>query len=88
MHNKKMPKKLLRITDLTFVLPDDFSGDVRDALKELTGYMCTKSDLNTIQTDTASTIENIFKSKEGRDPRLCMMYGIFESDDDGNYALK
>ena len=88
MNNRKIPKKVLRISDLTFILPDDFSGNIGDALNDLTRYVNGKANLNDVKTDETSTIETIFNNKKKADPRLCMKYGLFESDDDGNYKLQ
>lgn len=80
-----LPKKLLRITDLTFILPDDFDGDFLDALNILTNYINNIKKFNNVNEETISTIESLFNKD---DSKLCMRYGIFEADHDCNYKLK
>lgn len=79
------PKKLLRITDLTFVLPDDFNGDFSDALNILTDYINNINGFNNVDEENTSTIKSLLNSDNSK---LCMRFGIFEADDDCNYKLK
>lgn len=79
------PKKLLRITDLTFVLPDDFDGDFIDALNILTNYVNRKHKLDQMDDKSTSTVESLLINSNSK---LCMKFGIFEADDDNNYKLK
>ena len=39
MEQKKLPKKILRISDLTFILPDNFSGDLNEAIGIMLLYL-------------------------------------------------
>ena len=34
-----LPKKILRIEDLIFILPDDFDGDLQSGLRLLADYL-------------------------------------------------
>lgn len=79
------PKKLLRITDLTFVLPDDFNGDFTDALNILTNYVNSKNNFDNVEDKNTSTVESLLNDTASK---LCMKFGIFEADDDNNYKLK
>lgn len=84
MNNKELPKKILRITDLTFILPDDFNGNVQNALMMLAAYL--NIELKTfhmggIPVKTTPTIQNGV-------PKVRMEYGIFELDENGKYQLK
>lgn len=38
----EVPKKLLKIEDLTFILPDDFHGNLKDAINILSDYINSK----------------------------------------------
>jgi hypothetical protein len=38
MATKKLPKKVLRLKDLTFILPDNFDGSLSDAIEEMIKY--------------------------------------------------
>lgn len=80
------PKKILRITDLTFTLPDDFNGDVQEALNCVVDYLSKQRELKQVN-DGKSTVESVF-TKSPSNNRLGMIYGIFECDKDGNYILK
>lgn len=81
-----LPKKLLRITDLTFVLPDDFNGDFPDALNILTDYINSINRFNNVDEENTSTVESLLSNNDTS--KLCMRYGIFEADNEFNYKLK
>ena len=83
----KLPKKLLRIEDLTFELPDDFEGDVQSALELLVHYLHDifgDREINPIKDERI--IPTIFEDKNNR--KVTMKYGIFERGEDGQYHLK
>ena len=90
--SSKLPKKILRITDLTFSLPDDFDGDIADAIRVMLDYITTKPELTPLgDNDSKSTIESLFDnilSENKNSSKICMRYGIFERDSNGNYILK
>lgn len=81
----RFPKKLLRITDLTFVLPDDFNGDFLDALNILTNYVNNRNSFDNVEDKNTSTVESLLNDNTSK---LCMKFGIFEADEDNNYKLK
>lgn len=86
---KKLPKKILRISDLTFTLPDNFEGDIISAIDVMLDYMKTKPEFQLLDNDQKSTVESLFEHLKNTDePKICMQYGIFECDDNGNYILK
>ena len=82
----KSPKNILRITDLTFVLPDDFDGNLKDAIQSLSDYLIPNEE-TILHDGDRSTVESLFKDSD-QDSKLCMRYGIFKLDDDGNYKLQ
>jgi len=79
-----MPKNILRIEDLTFILSDNFQGDFVDALEEMTGYMRKFRDHKKDINDENSTIQTLLSSNDEKS-RVCMRYGIFEQVDEKNY---
>lgn len=82
----KSPKNILRITDLTFVLPDDFDGDLKDAVQSLTDYLILNKE-TVLHDGDRSTVESLFKDSD-QNSKLCMRYGIFKLDDNGDYKLQ
>lgn len=72
----KIPNNILRIEDLTFVLPDDFKGDLIDALEELVKYSKERIHHKIYINDNKSTIPNALESES----RLCMKYGLFKNE--------
>lgn len=89
-----LPKKILRIEDLIFILPDDFDGDLQSGLRLLADYldMEFKKDKKSKKTKgSASNVEkdNLTMLLENKDTvQVAMNYGIFEIDENGNYNLK
>ena len=80
--NVQKPKKILKISDLTFILPDNFSGNLQNALMLLAAY------LNVVwHTDYTSKNKNRCFSDSG-EIRVDMRYGIFEIDENGDYQIK
>lgn len=69
----KQPKKILKIARLIFVLPDDFDGDLKNAMENLAEYLSNYMN--------SSDHENMEKN------RFAMEYGIFEVDEDDEYKL-
>ena len=85
-----LPKKILRITDLVFTLPDNFEGNISDAIKAIADYTSNRHKMMQVQEDNKSSVESLFEniSTNTADSKLCMKYGIFECDENGNYILK
>lgn len=89
-----LPKKILRIEDLIFILPDDFDGDLQSGLRLLADYldMEFKKDKNSKKSKrSTSNVEkdNLTMLLENKDTvQVAMNYGIFEIDENGNYNLK
>ena len=89
-----LPKKILRIEDLIFILPDDFDGDLQSGLRLLADYLDVefKKDKNSKKSKrSTSNVEkdNLTMLLENKDTvQLSMNYGIFEIDENGNYNLK
>lgn len=84
------PKNILKIQDLTFILPDNFDGDLRNAIVLLAAYL--NVDLNNLLEnikDSPNRDPNILKENEAGDTnRLSMNYGILKLNKDGTYKLK
>lgn len=89
-----LPKKILRIEDLIFILPDDFDGDLQSGLRLLADYLDVelKKDKNSKKSKrSTSNVEkdNLTMLLENKDTvQVAMNYGIFEIDENGNYNLK
>ena len=89
-----LPKKILRIEDLIFILPDDFDGDLQSGLRLLADYLDVefKKDKNSKKSKrSTSNVEkdNLTMLLENKDTvQVEMNYGIFEIDENGNYNLK
>lgn len=89
-----LPKKILRIEDLIFILPDDFDGDLQSGLRLLADYLDVefKKDKNSKKSKrSTSNVEkdNLTILLENKDTvQVAMNYGIFEIDENGNYNLK
>lgn len=87
-----LPKKLLRIEDLTFVLPDFFEGELPDALRLLANYLDIEFtyDENVLKSNEEDNTDNkilLFENSNNK-PKASLRYGIFELDENGNYQLK
>lgn len=84
------PKNILKIQDLTFILPDNFDGDLRNAIVLLAAYL--NVDLNDFLEsikDSSIRDPNILQDNETENgKRLSMNYGILELNKDGTYRLK
>lgn len=82
-----LPKKLLKIEDLTFVLPDDFEGGLEDALHELKNYVhdaiggCLRTDKS--EEERLAEVLNFENNRI-----MEISYGIFELGEDKEYHLK
>lgn len=89
--NHPRPKNILKIQDLTFILPDSFNGDLRSAIILLAAYLNVDLDdfLNSVR-DSANRDPNILQhsSESEGEKRLSMQYGILELNEDGTYKLK
>ena len=89
-----LPKKILRIEDLIFILPDDFDGDLQSGLRLLADYLDVefKKDKNSKKSKrSTSNVEkdNLTMLLENKDTvQVAMNYGIFEIHENGNYNLK
>jgi hypothetical protein len=70
---EKLPDKILRVEELTFILPNDFDGNVFDALEDFVTYM--RNNKARYINDTESTIASLIGAENSR---LCLKYGIFE----------
>lgn len=84
----QLPKKILRIKELTYILPDDFDGTFDDAINFFLEYRdANKSDAKFIDPiEKFSTIEVLLLSRIKNDVKACGQYGIFELVD-GSYKI-
>lgn len=89
-----LPKKILRIEDLIFILPDDFDGDLQSGLRLLADYLDMEFKKDKKSKKMKSSTSNVEKDNltmllENKDTvQVAMNYGIFEIDENGNYNLK
>ena len=89
-----LPKKILRIEDLIFILPDDFDGDLQSGLRLLADYLDVefKKDKNSKKSKrSTSNVEkdNLTMLLENKDTvQVAMNYGIFEINENENKNLK
>jgi hypothetical protein len=82
MGEDDLPKKILRIQELTFILPDDFDGSIFVAIDLLIKHL--KSHKNKYISDNDSTMTSLLL--DDKKSKLCAKYGIFENID-GEYKL-
>jgi hypothetical protein len=81
-----IPKKLLIIKDLTFILPDDFNGTLTDALSDYINYINKNiHNNNVVDIDNALCCTEVVLSAN-TDIRSCIQYGIVEIDN-GEYRI-
>ena len=83
---EKLPKKILRIEDLTFILPDDFAGGLSEAVDTLSDYIQT-SNIKQLNDDESTVLSLLSRIQQGDCARLCIKYGVFEKVDNANYRL-
>lgn len=85
----KIPKKILEIEDLVFVLPEGFHGNIIDALTEIIAYIKTKVASGKTSTNNdykvhladdkvslLTIVENDF------DDRVSLKFSFFEYDEE------
>lgn len=82
---EKLPKKILKISDLTFILPDDFEGNVQNALMLLAAYLNIEFKNDVIIPGNVP-VKSIFD--DGNTYKVSMEYGILELNENGEYELK
>lgn len=87
MDKINLPRKLFRVEDLTFVLPDDFEGGIEQAFELLITFIHDAMK-NSIETDKPEEekLATILNTESGR--KVSMNYGIFELGNDQKYHLK
>ena len=78
MSMEELPKKILMIKDLTFILPDDFHGSVEDAFTELLKYRDGHLQNATYNDPLGlfSSFNLLVHSDSGA--RVCGHYGLYE----------
>lgn len=87
MDNVELPKKLLRVEDLTFVLPDDFEGGLEDAFRLLIDYIHDAMKNSVVTSKNADErLATVLDNDTNR--KVSMNYGIFELGEDKMYRLK
>ncbi len=80
-----LPKKLLIIKDLTFILPDDFNGTLSEAFIEFVKYRKNYEDTAKLisEANPENSYEILITAKDKE--KVCGQYGLFELADDGTY---
>lgn len=87
MEQSALPRKLLRVEDLTFVLPDDFEGELDDAIELLLNYLRERlCHCEITDKSEEEKLAAILNSDNNR--KVSLNYGIFEIDGDGVYQLQ
>lgn len=86
MEEITLPKKLFRVADLTFVLPDDFEGGLEEAFQLVTNRV--HEALHESERTDKSDEEMIGTILDDNTKNLALKYGIFEIGEDGKYHLK
>lgn len=83
-----LPKKIFRVKELTFVLPDDFEGTIDDAFACLLEYRKQPHEPYKLfdKDGLFSTLE-VLVHGEGS-PRCCGEYGIYVLGPDGCYKVE
>lgn len=83
-NEKHLPKKVLKITDLTFILPDNFEGDFEDAVLEFLVYRN-----NHLKARIPDNIEKYSSTEillaNGDAYLACGAYALLKLDDNGKY---
>lgn len=87
MEQVNLPKKLLKVQDLTFVLPDDFEGGLEEAFHLLTEFIheAMEKSLRTDKSEDERLAEILDVTN---DHKFEICYGIFELDENNEYHLK
>lgn len=82
-----LPKKILRIKDLTFILPEEFEGDLKEAIEEFVKYREAYKEMVTFITDNdeVSSTQLLFECGTNNE-RVCGEYGLFALVD-GSYKI-
>lgn len=79
-------KKFLYAEKLVFILPDDFDGNLTEALEELVKYRKTNIAKENRRKDKlkepTKSMENSIEIIESNDTRLCCNFGFGILDDD------
>lgn len=77
--NEALPKKILRIKDLMFILPDTFSGDLSQALELFLKYREKNAkNRHTVDPDDILSAAEILMMTINESAKFCGQYGIFE----------
>lgn len=79
---KTLPKKVLQVYDMTYILPDDFEGDVTCALEDLTKFL-RKAYAYGVPKRIGPA-----ENEKRLDSKIAMSYGIFELVDPENKLYK
>ena len=85
----KIPKKILEIEDLVFVLPEGFHGNIIDALTEIIAYIKSRTASDNSCTDNKYEVQladdkvSLLKIVENDfDHRVSLKFSFFEYDED------
>lgn len=83
MSTQKLPKKVLRIKEISFILPDNFDGTLDDAVALLITYHQKhySEKISIDDSDDRLSVNTILISAKGKQ-KLCGSYGIFTLEND------
>lgn len=82
MHKEELPKKILVIRDCSFILPDNFNGNLEDAFREFLKYEAENVSKARYYDDNNlfSTLDILLH--ERKDARVCGQYTMYELVDE------
>ena len=88
MHKEEMPKKILIIKDCTFILPDNFDGNLEDAFREFLKYEAENVSKARFYDENSlfSTLDILLH--ERKNARVCGQYTIYELIDEQYKAIR
>ena len=83
MARNKLPEKILVIKDCTFILPEDFDGNIEDAFEEFLKYR-EKHLVDGRNIDPQNFFSTFDLLLRARNQRVCGQYTLYELRD-GKY---
>lgn len=83
-----IPKHILTISDLTFALPNDFSGDFEDAVMLFLEYRRSHEKLKVKDSGNKYSSTELLIARDSPNVRCCGAYGLLHLDKCGNYVAE
>lgn len=88
---EQIPKKFLGISNLIFILPDDFEGNITDAVELLMDYISSQLDsVRGSQVNEESIDESMFKKllNKSMKNKVTMRFSFYNFDEESQTYLK